>query len=472
MGREFRVVPATLVRSQILHNNLGATYLPAEDITQEWADTANGAPVVIDHPTSRGVPISARDPAVLNARGVGFLFRTRAENGTLKGDVYLDESRASEVEGLSAILEKLDASEKVELSTGFPVAVENSSGVVDGESYEKVIHPQGFDHLAVFADKVGACSVSDGCGLAANHEGPCGRGAGGEPSVPAPPEVEPEAVANDSGWRRFLSAAARFLGFKPVENQSDEDRRQALAIALRNQFGDGDDFWVWIESVFSDESYVVFELEPREEGKKGGLFRATYEIAEDGTVSFGEPEKVRRVTTFEPAANAGDQHEEGNVMDREQMIAHLAAAGRDREALNALSDCDLRALMGQANGGEGSAQNQQGDGWEVARRYRQELEELRQRTRTAVENENQERIRLLDDILYARNCPWSEAEVKEMDIVQLRKVHRAVCQPSADYTGQGGPRTVSNNGGGDFSFVQPILTGPAGRAALDRREAN
>src|SRR5690606_36175203 len=116
LGREFRVVPATLGRSQILHSNLGATYLPPVGITEAWADTANGAPVVIDHPTSTGVPISARAPSVLNARGVGFLFRTRAENGTLKGDVYLDESRASEVEGLSAILEKLDASEKVELS--------------------------------------------------------------------------------------------------------------------------------------------------------------------------------------------------------------------------------------------------------------------------------------------------------------------------------------------------------------------
>src|SRR5687768_6963917 len=172
-GRDFRVFPAVLVKETVLHNNLGRTYLPASAITQQWADTANGAPVVVDHPTNRGTGISARSPEVWNERHVGFLFNTRAENAQLKGDVYLDPARADSVAGLSDIFAKLEKNETVELSTGFPTAIEMLPGVFNGREYDVTLLPGGFDHLAVFADKRGACSVRDGCGLGINHEGPC-----------------------------------------------------------------------------------------------------------------------------------------------------------------------------------------------------------------------------------------------------------------------------------------------------------
>lgn len=156
-------------------------------------------------------------------------------------------------------------------------------------------------------------------------------------------------------------------------------------------------------------------------------------------------------------------------MNREQMIAHLAEAGRDREALNKLSDCDLKALMGAGEGAQNQSGDEPTDGWAAAHQYRRELEELRRQTANARKMEEEERARLLDDVLYAKNRPWSDEEVRNMGINELRKVHAAVCRPQADYSGRGGPRTSVN---GSFDWVANIMDGPAGTSVLDRKEAN
>jgi len=180
MGRDYLVVPATLVQGQILHNNLGATFLPPEAITDKWAQEWNGVPVVVhDHPSQRGVPVSARSPEVLQSQGVGYVFRARAvRNGTtsLKGEVWLDLARAEQVSELQTIVQRLRAGEKVELSTGFSTMAEEAPGVYNGEAYDRVLHPGAADHLAIFADKVGACSVEDGCGLGVNGQPQDGEG--------------------------------------------------------------------------------------------------------------------------------------------------------------------------------------------------------------------------------------------------------------------------------------------------------
>lgn len=170
-GREYLVVPAVLVQSQVLENNLGATFLPAEVFTAEWAEQWNGVPVVVhDHPSVRGIPVSARDPEILNTMGVGTVYHAQAEiddngNARIKAEVWLEVARAQEVPELQTIFDMLNRGELVELSTGFPTAVEEVAGTHNGRSYDMVLHPNGADHLAIFDDKIGACSVADGCGL-------------------------------------------------------------------------------------------------------------------------------------------------------------------------------------------------------------------------------------------------------------------------------------------------------------------
>lgn len=358
LGREFRVVPATLVRSQILRNNLGATFLPPEVITDTWADTANGAPVLIDHPTSGGRSVSGRTPGILNAMGVGFLFNVRAENGELKGDVWLDPSRVDAVNDLGPILAKVDNGTPVELSTGFPAMIENVSGTHDGERYDMVLKPAGFDHLAVFAEKTGACSVSDGCGMSTN-------------------ESDPPATEGPGLFGRVLAA----LGFQPTP-------------------------------------------------------------ADD------------------PApASPPTSPQEGDSMNRDQMIAALVAAGMATEVANGLTDCQLKTLT--AANGDGTPADPE-PGSEEARwqdralNYRRELEELQNRFASAIENEKEERIGMMDDLLHTtRYVAWNEAQLKAMDTETLRTVHRQVFQRD-DFSGRGGPRTKPTAATFEGGFVKPI----------------
>lgn len=175
-GVPHRVVSATLVRNQVLVNNIGRCYLPAEAFTEEWAESANGAPVLVDHPTMGGQDVSGRRPDVINSLGVGWLFNVVAESDQLTGEVWLNESRADEVEDLGVILQKLDDGEIVEVSTGFPALGEKRRGVFNGEPYEIILYPDGFDHFAIFAEKAGACAVEDGCGLGVANARDSARG--------------------------------------------------------------------------------------------------------------------------------------------------------------------------------------------------------------------------------------------------------------------------------------------------------
>lgn len=456
-GRSFRVFPAVLVKEQVLNNNLGATFLPAEEIAKS-VDAWNAMPVVVRHPKTRGAPVSARSPEILNSRGAGFLFRARFEDAALKADVFLDMERTAALPDAGDVVNQVDAGQMGELSTGFGTNLEKVAGTFDGQPYEVILRDIRPDHLALLPDEVGACSVADGCGLGVNN---AGESMATQTTLPEPPE-SPAAAAKDTRWQRFL----RFFGWRPAANESDDDRRSALTGVLREKYG-GEDRFVWVESMDSTAKTVVWSVELQGEGEGAGLFEAPFEIAEDGSITVGEPTKVRRVTAFEPVANTGDHSQEADDMDRKTLIAQLVAAGPlDEEALNKLSDCQLKAL---ATPGAAANAEPQGDGWDKAREYRQKYEALQAQTANAVAAEQGEKARLLDDLLFnVRSLPYSEAEIKDMDIVQLRKVHQLAFPQRADYSLRGGPRAA--NAGGGFGFVQPIMGGRAGESVLDRKE--
>lgn len=242
-GREWLVVPATLVRNQVLENNLGKTYLPAEEVTEGWARTANGSPVLTDHPTKRGFPASGRDPDVMDKIGVGFLFNARVDRTgsvpAVKADVYLDPERVEAVEDLGTIIAKLEKRQPVELSTGFPLReLERRSGVFNGRKYDKVLRPAAFDHLALFAEhKKGACSLEDGCGLLVNRR---------ESARPASEiEFSDTETAEERPWGEVDTTLEAFVSAYGTDEEEGSDVADLsdstrAAIAARTILGDAE----------------------------------------------------------------------------------------------------------------------------------------------------------------------------------------------------------------------------------------
>ena len=170
MGREYRILPAVLVQEQVLNNNIGAMYLPADEIAKS-ADAWNMVPVVVRHPEVRGMPVSARSPRVIDELGAGFLFNARAEGAKLKADVYIDTERLMGLAELGPFVGNAEAGNPGEVSTGFRFAGERRNGMFEGKAYNVVARDIVPDHLALLPDQTGACSVSDGCGLGVNAEG-------------------------------------------------------------------------------------------------------------------------------------------------------------------------------------------------------------------------------------------------------------------------------------------------------------
>ncbi len=466
MGVEYTVIPAVLVRAQVLNNNLGATLLPPEDITPEWAETANVSPVIIgDHPTRLGQQVSARATDILDARGAGSLFHAKAEGRALKADVYLNHSRVGDVDGLDDVLERHGNGEIVELSTGFMVAIEERSGTFEGEPYDMVIHPSGFDHLAVFGgtELVGACSVDDGCGLGAN----------------ASVQIDEHSTSGEDEKMKesgpLARAAAAISGFvnRMLANESDGDRDKLLRAELQGKFG-GIGQEIWITDVFSEEGEVVFEVwGPNEES---GFWRTTFEIDEGGVVTLGEPAQVRRVTTYEPVENsAGPSNSPANAeeaaMDRQKLIAQLSGECPKKLAFfEGLKDEDLenyQKVLGNTEPGEGGeavvpaaaapvvpeaeavVTEPEEDGTasaiqsltEQMKALTSKIETMGEAVAPAVQERQAAHGELVAELAANEKAPYTEEELKPKGLEELRKI-QAMAR-GANYSGVSGPKAAN-----------------------------
>lgn len=484
--RDFTVFPATLVREQVLDNNLGRSFLPVDEIERS-VEAWNMMPVVIRHPVRNGEPISAREVEVLNATGVGFLFRARMKGTSLVADVLLDPELVESVDGASDVVTNVSEEGAAELSTGFGARIENVGGQFDGRDFDLIMRDLTPDHLALLPDEVGACSVGDGCGLGVNER-----------------RANPERVR---GWllRRYrdtLDAFNRWVGRTDARQQSDEDRRMQIQEALQDSFG-GANTRIFIDSMFSDDNTVVFERFNESNGEFD-LMRVSFSM-DGNNVSFtGDPEPVRRVTSFEPVANAdgtsAPQPTGEDIMNRSEMIRRLVANGTlDEAALTRLSDAQLQALC---NCGSGQGQGQGGGdpapqpaattatnvhdlpapppdasererlAYERMMNYRRENEELRRRFEPTESRMEEERVQLIDDLLYARNRAYDDDEIRAMNLDQLRKLHKTIYGDRApSFAGRGLPGATTEGGAGSFGFVKPILVGQRGESVLDESRA-
>lgn len=391
--REHLVVPVVALVEGVIHPiNAETPELVLERELAEVAAAWNGEPVVWTHPFVEGEGdaierVSANDPDVLEKFAIGVLFNAKVRDKKLHLEAWIDKQRALEMGGTAAeLVARIEAGDMIEVSVGAFVITEEREGTHNGVTFAAVWREIYPDHLALLpAGDIGACSNEMGCGAPRTAASLHTLTADG--SLCAPTDAD-EATSNggdEPGMLTKLLERVRALGNlrSGQDGKSDNDVRAILGTALF----DTEPAFLGVTEVFPDDGEVIYETGVDNDFK---LFKRTYSIAEDDTVTFGEAAEVRLEieTEFVPVdAAAGTECACGNPaactcgtepgdenMDRAAQVAALIAAegneftDKDSDGLMAMSDAAISYLetadegdAGEGDAGDGDAGDAGGD---------------------------------------------------------------------------------------------------------------
>jgi len=159
-GRAYLVAPVSLLVPGVLSGSKGALYYPPDEIARN-VDAWDGVPLTIGHPQVNGQNVSAK----ASGKHVGTVHAPAIRNGKLAGEGWFDVERlrAADVR----VLDALERGDRIEVSTGLFTSNEPAplGASHNGRPYDFIARNYRPDHLAILPDQVGACSVSDGCGV-------------------------------------------------------------------------------------------------------------------------------------------------------------------------------------------------------------------------------------------------------------------------------------------------------------------
>jgi hypothetical protein len=143
----------------VLNGSLGALFYPPNEVKRHPA-AWNGVPITVGHPEQSG-----RDPSVLNDRGIGYVFRTEYRDGRLVAEGWFDVEHTKRTD--HRVFDALTKGRPIELSTGLYTENQPAArgSTYNGKPYDYIARHYRPDHLAILPDAIGACSVSDGCGV-------------------------------------------------------------------------------------------------------------------------------------------------------------------------------------------------------------------------------------------------------------------------------------------------------------------
>lgn len=163
LGKDYIVANLTLLVPGVLNGSKGPLLYPPGEVSHQY-DAWNNMPLVVNHPTVEGVPTSARQPAILEKFGIGYVFNTRY-NDRLQAEGWFDIEATKRVD--IRIFNALEAGKKIELSTGLRVEATPApkDSTYNGKKYIAIARNYRPDHLAILPDHRGACSTADGCGV-------------------------------------------------------------------------------------------------------------------------------------------------------------------------------------------------------------------------------------------------------------------------------------------------------------------
>lgn len=167
-GKEFLVAPLTLIVPGVLNGSQGPLYYPPEEIARNYEDW-NGVPMVVQHPTRNGIPVSGRTPQAMGSQEIGRVYSAKiGTEARLQAEGWFDVEATDRVD--PSITPRLRKGEPIELSTGLYTTNIPNRGQYRGTVYTHIAKNYKPDHLAILPDRTGACSLRDGCGVLVNEE--------------------------------------------------------------------------------------------------------------------------------------------------------------------------------------------------------------------------------------------------------------------------------------------------------------
>lgn len=350
-GRVHYAVPMAMLVEGVHTGSNGAALYTAEELANFYV-AWNGVPVTVPHPVDReGNPISANSPIVIELHCIGRVFNTTfdTEQNKLRAEAWIDVAKAEEL--APKVLAAIRAGEPMEVSTGHFSDADNTPGVWNGESYDYIVRAMRPDHLALLPDQIGACSISDGCGLRANadnQEGTTMTGkapaaaptpaANAEPPVAAPQTPEKTAIALMSTLKALKDFGFAWTVNAEISHDSIRCKLQDIVNAFDNAQ------WLnWVRAVYDD--WFVYEARghnPATGGYSYHLYKRDYSVNDTGVVTLGEQvTEVIEETVYTPVAQmAANKGKEKKTMHKDKVDALIANKG------TRLTECDRKWLEG------------------------------------------------------------------------------------------------------------------------------
>lgn len=385
-GAEYTVIPCIALVEGVLwpSNAEGPELALAEEfgrVPAAW----DGCPLVMNHPSVEGIPVSANIPSIMEDYAFGAIYNTKLVDGKLHTEMWINNARVEamggEVQETVARLTDLESGEIVEVSTGLFSRSEEIAGLHNNEEYVAIWRNIIPDHLAVLSKgTLGACSGEDGCGaprtnsmkpvmramrmgevketpvplidngkIKADIKAACSCGGHVEEPTPMVVENENKVFAKLREMAGSISSWGMSLRSNAGASLSDSDTREAIRAALSTE-----GTYAWIMAVFQESpgvGKVVYES-----GYEGKLYERSFSIAAEGGVSLGaEILEVRPVTQFVPVTiNAGKTAnvpsvQETKMLKKDQVAALIANAAtkfteKDTDFLMGLEEAQLELL--------------------------------------------------------------------------------------------------------------------------------
>lgn len=279
-GRKHLVVPVTMMVEGVHSGSHGPVLHLAEELGR-YPGSWDGIPATIGHPKVNGQYVSANSPTVLQDWAVGRIFNTQMVNSDLKAELWLDEEDLERVS--EDTLTRINNGEVIEVSIGIFSDEESTTGTWNTEMYTTIARNHRPDHLALLPDEVGACSITDGCGIRVNKKG--------KTKV----KTKDEMIVNSENKAEVLKELNR-LGFS-VNEVSFNDIREKVSQVVYGLDGNGLDHYV--EDIYP-EFFVYSQRNYRVTPSLRKLFKQQYTINTANDLELvGAASNVKREVTYE-----------------------------------------------------------------------------------------------------------------------------------------------------------------------------